>query len=117
MTFIDSIIEHVVKHPEGMVVYSAGAITFTWLQIYFRAEVIRGLKGPNKEWESPEWIVYLFSWLFPHVIMADQFLDMELSTEGWFFMMALLLFGIAGRFGLEWLLAMKTGKKPDETPS
>lgn len=116
MKFIDNIIEHVITHPEGMLLYAAGATTFTAIQIYFRSEIVRGLKGKNGEWESPEWTVYLFCWLFPHVIMADQFLNMELSTEGWFFMAALLLFAIAGRFGLEWLLALKTGSKVVEPP-
>lgn len=116
MKFFDTLIEHVITHPEGMLLYSAGAITFTWIQIYFREEVVRGLKGINREWESPEWTVYLFCWLFPHVIMADLFLDMQLSTEGWFFMCALLLFAIAGRFGLEWLLALKSGSNKVEQP-
>lgn len=113
--FIESVITHVISvPPEGMLLYVCGAITVTWVQIANKAEVQRGLKGENGLWEAPEWIIYLFTWLFPHMVMADQFLGLKASDFAWWFMLGLLLFALTGRFGLQWLLAFKSGSSKVE---
>lgn len=110
MKFLIDLFNHLLSaHPDGIILYIGGSATLTWVQIAYRAEVTKGLKGTNGLWEAPEWIIYLFSWFFPHMIMADQFLGLKASESAWLFMSALLLFALTGRFGLEWLLAMKTG--------
>lgn len=115
--FIESAIKHLMSvTPEGMVLYVCGAVTMTWVQLHWKNEVVRGLKGENGLWEAPEWIIYLFTWLFPHMVMADQFLGLKASDFAWWFMIGLLMFALTGRFGLQWLLAFKNGaNKIDDT--
>lgn len=114
--FIETAIKHILSiTPEGMVLYVCGAVTMTWIELANRDELRRGLKGENGLWEAPEWIIYKFGWLFPHMIMADQFLGLKASDFAWWFMLGLLLFALTGRFGLQWLLAFKNGSnKVDE---
>lgn len=106
-----NIIDHILQGPHflGLLCYIGGAISITWVHIYFKEQVVDGLKGENKKWEAPEWIVYLASWIFPHMLMSSGFLEMKFPIEAWLFMGALVLFGLTGRWGLEWLLAVKNG--------
>lgn len=107
---LQDFIKHVMSsHPEGMFLYLFGAITITIVHITNGKEWRCGFKGINGYWESPEVCIYLFTWLFPHMIMADQFLGLKASDFAWYFMLGLLAFGLTGRFGLEWLLAFKNG--------
>lgn len=96
-------------HLEGIVMYVCGSITMTWIQIYHKKDVVEGLKGDNGKWESPEWLVYLASWLFPQMIMASGFMKFTFPIEAWLFMGGLVLFGLTGRWGLEWLLSLRYG--------
>ena len=89
--------------------YICGSITMTWIQIYHKKDVVEGLKGDNGKWESPEWLVYLASWLFPQMIMASGFMNFTFPIEAWLFMGGLVLFGLTGRWGLEWLLSLRYG--------
>jgi hypothetical protein len=102
------------EHPEGIVLYTFGAITITIVHLVHRKEFVTGLKGKNGLFEAPEICIYLFTWLFPHMIMADQFVSLHPSNFAWYFMAILLLFGLTGRFGLEWLLAIKNGGKIED---
>lgn len=108
--FVESAVTHLLTiTPEGMILYVCGAISITWVHLYHKKDVVKGLKGQNGLWEAPEWIIYQFTWLFPHMVMADQFLGLHASDFAWWFMLGLLLFALTGRFGLEWLLAFKSG--------
>jgi hypothetical protein len=91
-----------------LVLYTLGSITITWVQLYHKKDVVIGLKGSNGLWESPEWIVYISTWIFPHMLMASGFLKMVFPVEAWIFMGGLIMFGLTGRWGLEWLLALRT---------
>jgi hypothetical protein len=101
-------------HFEGLLLYICGAITITWVQLHFKNQVVEGLKGENGKWEAPEWLVYISAWIFPHMIMANGFLGMSFSLEAWLLIGSLTMFGLTGRWGLEWLYSMKTGNKPTE---
>ncbi len=96
-------------HFEGMMLYIFGAITVTFVHIKFAKEWSAGLRGTNGLWDAPEICIYIFTYIYPHMIMADQFLGLKASDMAWYFMMGLLAFGLTGRFGLEWLLAFKNG--------
>lgn len=108
---IDNFIKHLQSagHFEGMLLYIFGAITITFVHIKYSKEWSEGLKGSNGLWETPEICLYIFTYIYPHMIMADQFLALKASDMAWYFMMGLLAFGLTGRFGLEWLLAFKNG--------
>lgn len=95
--------------PVGLLLYTMGTITVTTIQLVNRKEFIRGLKGDNGRFDSPEIVIYLFIWIFPHFLMADAWLSLKLSTEGYLFLTAMLLFTLTGRWGLEWLLKLKGG--------
>lgn len=101
-------------HFEGMLLYVFGSISITRVHFVYAKEWTEGLKGDNKLWEAPEIVVYLFCWLYPHVIMASVFLEMKVETYVWYFMGAILLFSLTGRWGFEWLLAWK-GRAPEST--
>lgn len=108
---LHKLLTHIVaEHPEGMLLYLFGALTITLIHLINSREWRIGLKGENKIWEAPEICIYLFTWLFPHMIMADQFLALKASDLCWYFMLGLLAFGLTGRFGLNWLLAFKNGQ-------
>lgn len=117
--YIESAIQHLLSVPaEGMILYVFGALTMTWVQLYHRKEVIVGLKGENGLWEGPEWVLYVCTWLFPHAMMADLFLGLKAATDWpWWLLIALLMYGLTGRFGLQWLLAMKSGSSKVEQES
>lgn len=108
MKIFDYLIDHLNQESsEGIILYFFGAITVTIVHLKFASQWVVGLKGDNKLWEAPEIALYLFFWIFPHVVMADAFLKMEPSTECWVFLGCLLLFSLTGRWGLEWLLAFR----------
>lgn len=108
MKIFDYLVDHLNQESsEGIILYFFGAITVTIVHLKFASQWVVGLKGDNKLWEAPEIALYLFFWIFPHVVMADSFLKMEPSTECWVFLGCLLLFSLTGRWGLEWLLAFR----------
>lgn len=96
-------------HLEGIVMYICGSITMTWIQLHHKKDVVIGLKGDNGMWESPEWLVYQASWLFPQMIMASGFMNVNFPGEVWLFMGGIVMFGLTGRWGLEWLLSIRSG--------
>lgn len=114
--FLEATIQHILTiTPEGMLLYVCGATTMTWVHLHHRKEVIVGLKGENGLWEGPEWVLYVCSWLFPHAIMADLFLGLKSATDWpWWLLISLLMYGLTGRFGLQWLLALKSGSSKVE---
>lgn len=127
MKYLQDLLDHFFNskdHLEGLFLYVCGSVTVTIVHIRNEKVFIEGLKGENKLFEAPEVILYLFCWIFPHVLMIDQFLQLKLSIEGWYFMGVLLLFGLTGRWGLQWLSSIRTGKdikeedktKTDELP-
>jgi len=108
---IDNFIHHLeaAGHFEGMMLYIFGAIPITFIHIRFAKEWSAGLRGTNGLWDAPEICIYIFTYVFPHMIMADQFIGLKASEMAWYFMIGLLAFALTGRFGLEWILALKNG--------
>lgn len=101
-------------HFEGMFLYLCGAISMTWVQVVNRHEIKEGLKGENKLWESPEWIIYLWSWLFPHVVLAVLFLGYNPPAYFWYFFGIMGMYGLLGKYAFEWILAWRHGGKSKE---
>lgn len=98
----------------GLILYVCGAVSITWVQLHFKDQVVEGLKGENNKWEAPEWLVYISAWIFPHMIMANGFLGISFSMEAWLLIGGLVMFGLTGRWGLEWLYSMRSGTKPTD---
>lgn len=113
--YFNDLLTHISEvHPEGMLLFMVGSLMITTVHIIHFHEFKSGLKGDNRHFEAPEICIYFFTWLFPYSLMADQLLALHPSTYMWYFMAVLLLFGLTGRFGLEWLLAIKNGTKIDD---
>lgn len=96
------------RHLEGLILYCIGSISITIVHLKNLSEWKKGLKGDNGLWESPEITIYLWLWLFPHVIMSVLFLQYTPPTYFWYFMGACLLFSLLGRWGFEWLLSLRS---------
>jgi hypothetical protein len=114
---MEKILDHFlgdIHHIEGWILYIAGAITITKVQIRYAKEYVQGLKGPNTLFEAPEILLHLFNFLWPHILMQQFFLVDTPSVYAWMFLAVLVLFGLTGRWGLEWLAAMKNGTSVKE---
>lgn len=98
------------EHFEGWLLYVIGAGAVTLVHIINARRWKIGLAGENKRWEGPEMVLYLCSWIFPYMILADGCLDRKFSDQAWWTIWALMAYGLTGRFGLEWLLAVKNGQ-------
>jgi hypothetical protein len=96
-------------HLEGLILFVGSTLIMTWVQIKFSDEWRAGLKGPNGYWEGPEILLYICFWLFPPMVLADIFLQLKASELVWYIFLACIFFGLTGRWGLEWLLAFKSG--------
>lgn len=106
MTWYQKIIEHLSTGPHfiGLLLYISGAITMTLVQVRNGYDFKVGLKGKNGLWEAPEITVYLWLWLFPHFVMSITFLDFRPPDMVYYFMGAILLFALTGRWGIEYVL-------------
>jgi len=89
--------------------FIASTLIMTGVHLFFRKEWTAGLKGVNGLWEGPEIVLYICLWLFPPMISASFFLQLKVEAIVWYVFVACLFFGLTGRFGLEWLLAFKSG--------
>lgn len=94
-------------HFEGILLYCAGDLSITIVQVLLAKSWIKGLKGDNGRWEPPEIVVSLWIMLFPRMILASGFLKMTFPTEAWYFMAAVLLFVLLGRERLEKIISSK----------
>jgi hypothetical protein len=110
--FIDSLQP---GHFEGIILYCCGTFTMEFVQIYYAKEFQAGLKGENMRWEAPEIAFYLWLRLFPHVVMAVLFLGLNPPLYFWLFFGGIGLWMLTGRYGFDWILALK-GKGKTETP-
>lgn len=96
-------------HFEGIVLYLISVAILTGVHIRFMKEFTDGLKGVNGLWEGPEILLYICLWIIPAMVFADIFLALHASDIVWYAVMAFAFFGLTGRFGLEWLLAFRSG--------
>jgi hypothetical protein len=94
---------------EGVVLFLLSTVIMLALQLYHLRQWTHGLKGDNDRWEGPEILLYILIWMFPPMIFAEIFLQMKLSETVWWIYLGLTAFCLVGRWGLEWLLAFKTG--------
>jgi hypothetical protein len=102
-----------VNHPEGMFLYTGGVITITVINLVYRKEWDRGAKGKNLLWDMPEqmFVIYV-RWVLPNMFVASYSLPQVVTVKD-----SLLVFGsgfalyaLTGRWGLEWLERLRTGK-------
>ncbi len=117
---LDSFVQHISdgNHIEGSLFAISGVFTVVFWNIYFLRSWTRGFEGENKRWEIPEVLVYLFCcWIAPMVVIAAAFLDIRPPDAVWYFLGAVTLFALLGRWGFEWLLALKNGSTKITTSS
>ncbi len=110
MNFIDKFVTYLTPgHFEGIALYLVSMAIVTATHIYFRKEWSDGLKGVNGLWEGTEILLYICLWIIPAMVFADIFLSLHASEIVWYAMIAFCLLGVLGRWGLEWLLAFRSG--------
>lgn len=110
MSIIDKFITYLTPgHFEGIVLYLISVAILTGVHIKFYKDFTEGLKGANGFWEGTEILLYICLWIIPAMVFADIFLQLHASDMVWYSMIAFTLLGVLGRWGLEWLLAFKSG--------
>lgn len=104
---IDALEKAITTNAQGMLLFVCGTIVMTLLHIIFNKQIVRGFKGDNQMWEPPEWMTYILTWILPEFLMADAWLGLRLSDAGYLIVGELVLFALAGRLGLEYLMNMR----------
>lgn len=101
-------------HFEGLMLYFFGALTCNGLQVKYRVEVMQGLKGHNGLFEGPEQLLWICLWVWPHIVLSSGFLQVQWPDMAWYTLWIFTLYGLTGRWGLEWLLAFRRGTAVQE---
>lgn len=104
---IDALEKAITTNAQGMLLFVCGTAVMTSLHLIFNKQIITGFKGENKMWEPPEWMTYIVTWMLPEFLMADAWLGLRLSDAGYIILGELVLFALAGRLGLEYLMNMR----------
>ena len=110
MNIIDKFVAYLTPgHFEGIALFLWSCLAMTAVQIYYAKEWTAGLRGSNGLREAPEILIYIIVWLLPVVIFAAVFLQLPVPDMVWYTMWVIIGFALFGKWGLEWLLAFKTG--------
>lgn len=104
---IDALEKAITTNAQGMLLFVCGTIVMTGLHIIHGKQFVKGLKGENGLWESPEILTYLITWLLPEFLMADAWLGLKLSDAGYLILGEIVLFALMGRLGLEYMMNMR----------
>ena len=87
----------------AIIIYIAHVVLFFYLGSLYGKDIIKGLKGENNEWDAPELIVALWVLFFIIVLLANLFLDFEVSSNLWYSMDLILISALGGRGLLEYI--------------
>jgi len=87
----------------AIIIYIAHVVLFFFLGRLYGKDIIKGLKGENNEWDAPELIVALWVLVFIIVMLANLFLDFEVSSHLWYSMDLILISALGGRGLLEYI--------------
>ncbi len=110
MNFFDKFVSYLTPgHLEGLGLFLVSTLIVTLVHIYNKADIIKGLKGANGLWDGPEVLLYFCLWVFPAMMFAELFLQLHAPDLVWYTLIAFVTAGLFGRWGLEWLLAFKSG--------
>lgn len=104
---IEALEKAITTNAQGMLLFVCGTIVMTFLHILHGKQLVVGLKGDNGLWESPEWLTYIVTWMLPEFLMADAWLGLRLSDAGYIILGELVLFGLMGRLGLEYMMSIR----------
>lgn len=116
---IEALKHTIAENPQGMLLFIMGSIMITILHLIYRKEVVTGFKGDDLKWQHTEWILYLFSWLFPYILIGNSCRVMVSPDWVWYFLGFILIYGLMGSKGIQAILAWKngsTGVPPTEEP-
>lgn len=97
------------QNPQGMLLYMMGSAVITFLQLVYRKEVVSDLKGLDQRWQAHEWISYVFSWIWPYVVMGTACNVMTPDPWVWYFLGFILVYTLMGSKGVEAILAWRSG--------
>jgi hypothetical protein len=104
---IEALERAITTNAQGMLLFVVGSLIMTLLHLIFNKQIVTGFKGDNGRWEPPEWMTYIVTWMLPEFLMADAWLGLRLSDAGYIILGELVLFALAGRLGLEYLMNMR----------
>jgi hypothetical protein len=104
---IEALEKAITTNAQGMLLFVCGTIVMTGLHVLHGKAFVKGLKGENGLWESPEILTYLITWLLPEFLMADAWLALRLSDAGYLILGEIVLFALMGRLGLEYMMSLR----------
>lgn len=104
---IEALEKAITTNAQGMLLFVCGTVVITVLHIIHWRAFVKGLKGENGLWESPEILTYLITWLLPEFLMADAWLGLKLSDAGYLILGEIVLFALMGRLGLEYMMSLR----------
>ncbi len=81
-----------------------------------RKDIMGAIKGPDGRMDLVDVVTAMWLVLFPLMVITNMFLDLEVKSEVWYSMDAIMAF-ILGKKGYEKGMELKNGKKKDETPT
>ena len=84
----------------AIILYISHVAFLCWIANKYGRDLIDGLKGENNKWDVPEIIIGLWLILFIMILLANLFLDFEVSNSIWVSMESTLLFALSGKIGL-----------------
>lgn len=103
----EELIKAIAANPQGMLLFLLGSAVVTLIQLAYRKEVIRGYKGANGFMESQEWTMYVFSWVWPEIVMGAATGVMNPQDWVWYFLLIMMAYGLTGNKGVEAILAWR----------
>lgn len=92
----------------AIILYLSHVVLFFYLGRKYAKQLIEGLKGDNNKWDAPEIITGLWIVLFPSMVLANLFLDYEISNGILASMDLILAFSLGGRAYLETIKSKKS---------
>ena len=103
--------EHIFKeHPEKIFFYFVSSVVMITIIVKNDKEIRTGLRGHNALLEAPEIVTYIWTYLFPQVILGVMFLELNPPEYLWWFMLFCLLFALSGREGIQMLFNWRGNK-------
>lgn len=98
------------KYFIGLILMLTAWGGIVWMDWRREKEIWEGIKGEDGVLQIPEYIIRIWIKLYPPVILADLFLDFDLSANGWWSMNIIMLLALVGKVAVMQFLRISTEK-------